>query len=496
MGVKVQRNSLKFMPDIKRVVTRFFDMGDERTKLLISRILDFSDEKVANQLAKTLVEFKGRHRNLTKIFLIHCNNYKDLINGMGIDFDGLTEDQKMLIGAYSTMEYSLESAALFNPSMVEDFDQSFLKEGEKRVIISFRATGEGHLSSIVFRRGILDKDNNLNILKVKNHIDLPKVGAKMSYDKGRFVEKMHEIKIPENYISEIMDPLPDHFEYYALKHALHDLLLDENIDETKRIALTEMTWLVDSYYDLQFDEESDISERVIFPNSPAESRGIEDARFVRFQEDDGKETIYATYTAFNGHTIIPKLLSTCDFLNFRIMPMHGNAVQNKNFALFPRKIKGKYAMLARVDGYNNYIMFSDRITLWNNPILLQEPKFAWDLTQIGNCGSPIYTEEGWLILTHGVGPMRRYCIGASLLDLEDPTKVIGRLKRPLLSPRKEEREGYVPNVVYSCGGIIHNDYLIIPYAVSDYSSAYATVELSVLLKELKESMAEEVETEV
>lgn len=487
MGIKVQRKSLKFTPDAKRVVTRFFNNGEERTRQLILRILDFSEEKVAEELAKTLEEFKGRHRNLSKIFKFHCSNFEELINHMGISYDDLTENQRMLIGSYSTMEYSLESAALFNPSMIEDLDQTFLKEGEKRVIISFRATGEGHLSSIVFRRGILDKQNKLHVLRVKNHIDLPEIGLKMYYDKQRFVKKMHEIKIPDSYISEIMDPLPSRFEYYDLKGAVEGLLDDEHIDDAKKLALNEMTWLVDSYYDLQFNEQSDISERVIFPNSPAESRGIEDARFVRFTEDNGEETIYATYTAYNGHTIIPKLLSTTDFLNFRIMPLHGNGAQNKNFALFPRKIKGKYAMLARVDGYNNYVIFSDRITLWNDPIKIQEPKFPWDLTQIGNCGSPIYTDAGWLILTHGVGPMRRYCIGVSLLDLEDPTKVIGRLREPLISPSKEEREGYVPNVVYSCGGIIHNDSLIIPYAVSDYSSSYATVELAPLLKELQAS---------
>lgn len=485
MGIKVNRKSLKFTPDSKRVVTRLFNNGDVRTKKLITRILEFSEEKVQEEINKTLAEFKGRHRNLKKIFLFHCGHFEGLINAMGVDYDGLTENQKLLIGSYSTMEYSLESAALFNPSMVEDFDQSFLKAGEKRVIISFRATGEGHLSSIVFRRAILDKDNNLQVLKVHSHIDLPDIGFKMSYDKGRFVNKMKEINISDNYIKEIMDPLPDHFEYYALKDAVSKLLNDSKIEDDKKMALNEMTWLVDSYYDLQFHEQSDITERVIFPNSPSESRGIEDARFVRFKDDTEEETIYAIYTAYNGHTIIPKLLSTCDFLNFRIMPIHGNAAQNKNFALFPRKIKGKYAMLARVDGYNNYVIFSDRLTLWNDPIKIQEPKFAWDLTQIGNCGSPIYTDAGWLILTHGVGPMRRYCIGASLLDLEDPTKVIGRLNKPLLSPSKEEREGYVPNVVYSCGGIIHNDYLILPYAVSDYSSSYATVKLSELLNELQ-----------
>ena len=485
MGIKIKRHALKFTPDAKRVVTRFFNNGEERTTKLIQRILEFSDKKVAEELQKTLKEFKGRHRNLQKIFMLHCSNFERLIRHMGVDYDALTEDQKMLIGSYSTMEYSLESAALFNPSMIEDVDQTFLKKGEKRVIISFRATGEGHLSSIVFRRGILDIDNKLHVMKVRNHIDLPEIGAKMSYDKERFINKMKEIKISDDYIHEIMDDLPERFEYYELKSAVRKLIEVNTIDESKLHALNEMTWLVDSYYDLTFNEQSDISERVIFPNSPEESRGIEDARFVTFTDEVGKKIVYATYTAYNGHTIIPKLLSTEDFLNFRIMPIHGNAAQNKNFALFPKKVNGKYAMLARIDGYNNYVMFSDRITLWSDPIKIQEPQFGWNLTQVGNCGPPIHTEDGWLVLTHGVGPMRRYCIGALLLDLDDPTKVIGQSREPLISPSKEEREGYVPNVVYSCGGIIHNKHLILPYAVSDYSSSYATIELQALLDDLK-----------
>lgn len=488
MSIKVQRKPLKFTPDHNRVVTRFFNNGDERTTQLIFRILEFSEEKVHRELKKVLKEFKGRHRNLKAIFIEHCSNYKGLIEHIKIDFEALTEDQKMLIGSYCTMEYAIESAALFNPSMIADLDQTYLKAGETRVIISLRATGEGHLSSIVFRKAIIDANNDLHVAQVRNHIDLPKVGYKQSYNKKRFEMKLRELHIAETYVNEIMNPLPDQFEYHNLKDAVGKVLESNNLEEPKIMALKEMTWLEDSYYDLKFNPESDITERVIFPNSPSESRGIEDARFVRFMDEKGKETIYATYTAYNGHTIIPKLLITCDFLNFRIMPLHGNGAQNKNFALFPKKIKGKYAMLARVDGYNNYIMFSDRITIWNDPIKLQEPQFTWDLTQIGNCGPPIETSEGWLILTHGVGPMRRYCIGASLLDLEDPTQVIGRLKKPLLSPTKEEREGYVPNVVYSCGGLIHNEHLILPYAVSDYSSSYATVKLDALLEELKASL--------
>lgn len=487
MSISIERKHLSFLPDSKRVVARYFNTGDTRTINLINRLIKFSDEEIETELNEIFKEFEVRHRDLKNIFLKHSSNVQGLLAQMGIDYHILSEQQKMLIGAYSTMEYAIESAALFNPSIVEDVDQSFLKKGEKRVIISLRAIGEGHLSSIVFRKGIIDKNSELQMATVKRHIDLPTVGSKMSYDKGRFLEKMREMRISKIYSHKIMDPLPDIFDYYEFKDAVNEFFKEGNLDDSKTLALEEMTWLLDSYYDLTFNENSDISERVIFPNSPAESRGVEDARFVKFTEDDGSTIYYATYTAYNGHTIIPKLLSTNDFINFRIRPIHGNAAQNKNFALFPKKINGKYVMLARVDGVNTYIMYSDRITLWNDPIKIQEPKYPWDITQIGNCGSPIYTEEGWLILTHGVGAMRRYCIGASLFDLNDPTKELGRLKEPLVSPLEEEREGYVPNVVYSCGGMIHNGHLILPYAVSDYSSTYATVNLKNLLKELKKS---------
>ncbi len=484
MRLPVTRKNLKFLPDSSRVVARFFNNGDERTGNLVKRLMTLDDDAVARELDHALREFVGRHRNISQIFLAHYENHRGLLELMELDESHLSKERKLLIGSYSTMEYSIESAAIFNPSIIEDFNQSFLAKGEQRVVISFRATGEGHLSSIVFRRGILDANNDLKMMKVRNHIDLPKIVQKKSYDKGRFVQKLREMKISKQYSSVIMENLPDHFEYHQLRNSV-DKVLSNGLTINKKLALEEMTWLVDSYYDVEFSLDSDISERVIFPISPSESKGIEDARFVRFQEDDGTEKIYATYTAYDGHTILPKLLSTEDFNTFRIMPMHGKGAQNKNFALFPKKIKSKYAVLARVDGVNNYIMYSDRNTLWNNPIKIQEPKYPWEFTQIGNCGSPLWTEEGWLIITHGVGPMRRYCIGASLFDLDDPTQEIGRLSEPLLSPLEEEREGYVPNVVYSCGSMIHNESLILPYAVSDYSSSYATVEMAELMQALK-----------
>lgn len=487
MRVSVTRKNIRFLPDSSRIIARFFMSGELRTQQLIMRVLNLKDSKVNMALEQTLREFANRHRNISRVFLNHAIEIQDIIEGMEINFDQLSLERKLLIGAYCTSEYAIESAAIFNPSIIEDFDQTYLKPGEKRVIISFRATGEGHISSLVFRRAILDNNNDLIISRVGDNIDVPVISFKKLYDKKRFCKKMKEMNIPEKYSQSIMSGVPDQFEHYALKYEVEKVLQNSTLSTDKKIALEEMTWLVDSYYDIKFHKDSDLSERVIFPISSAEKSGIEDARFVHFTDDDNSVKIFATYTAFDGKTILPKLISTEDFYKFRVMPMHGNGARDKNLALFPRKIKGKYAMLARVDGVNNYIMYSDRTTLWKNPEILQQPKYPWEFTQMGNCGSPLWTEEGWLIITHGVGTMRRYCISASLFDLDDPSKEIGRLKEPLLTPMEHEREGYVPNVVYSCGSLIHNNNLILPYAVSDYSSTYCVVNMTELLDVLKRS---------
>jgi predicted GH43/DUF377 family glycosyl hydrolase len=487
MRVSVTRKNIRFTPDSSRVVARYFMNGDQRTQKLVSRIMAFDERKIQLALEHTLREFASRHRNISRIFLKHCDNIQGIIERMKIDYSGLSEERKMLIGSFCTMEYAIESAAFFNPSIIEDFDQLYLEKGEKRIIISFRATGEGHISSIVFRRAVLDRNNDMQVMKTGDYIDKAEISHKKFYNKERFIKKLEEMQIADKYSTSIIQDLPEQFEYDSLKHAVGRVLGDQSISTERRMALEEMTWLADSFYEVQFKHDSDITERVLFPISDSESRGIEDARFVRFVDNDNTETIYATYTAYNGHTILPKLLSTENFYTFRVMPLHGSGALNKNLALFPKRIKGKYAMLARLDGVNNYLMYSDRPTVWNSPVIIQEPRFPWEFVQIGNCGSPLWTEEGWLVITHGVGPMRRYCLGASLLDLDDPSKEIGRLDEPLLSPREDEREGYVPNVVYSCGSIIHNNSLILPYAVSDYSSTYGVVDMAELLEELKKS---------
>lgn len=486
MKVSVTRKNIKFLPDSSRVVARYFNSGDQRTKELVNRILAMNNFEVCHILEQINRGFARRHRSISSIFYKHYENISGMIAEMQINETELTEDKKMLIGSYLTMEYSIESSAFFNPSMVEDFDQSSLEKGEVRVVISFRATGEGHVSSIVFRRGIIDKDNNLRMMRIGDDIEKAEMLHKMMFNKKRFMSKLAEMHTLDIY-STILNDLPEVFEYSVFKNALSIELANPIISKEIREAYEEVIWLMDSFYDIQFKHDSDISERVIFPISETESRGIEDARFVRFVDDDGSESVMGTYTAYNGNAILSKLITTEDFYTFRVMPLYGEGSQGKGMALFPKKINGKFAMLARIDGVNNYLMYSLRSNEWKNPQLIQKPEYPWEYTQVGNCGSPLWTEQGWLIITHGVGAMRSYCIGASLFDLEDPTKQIGRLSEPLLSPLEDEREGYVPNVVYSCGSIIHNKSLILPYAISDYSSSYAVVNLKELLDELLNS---------
>jgi predicted GH43/DUF377 family glycosyl hydrolase len=309
------------------------------------------------------------------------------------------------------------------------------------------------------------------------------------YDKESYRNKLDEMKDFQGIIPSglILDKLGDKFTYGELRRCIEEDKKTLHLASDKEILFNQIIWLASSHYELEFSLDTHISERVIFPVSVNEKNGIEDARFVKFNDDNGEIKYYATYTAYDGHTILPKMLETSDFYHFKISPLHGEIAVNKGMALFPRKIKGKYVMLCRLDGHNNYIAFSDQLTVWREAKLLQQPKYPWEFTQIGNCGSPIETEAGWLVITHGVGPMREYVLGASLFDIHHPEKEIGRLKNPLVMPNAKEREGYVPNVVYSCGSMIHNGHLIIPYAMSDYASTYATANLKELLRELKNS---------
>jgi predicted GH43/DUF377 family glycosyl hydrolase len=489
MRLSIERKPIRVNPDPKRVIARFFFNGNDRAKEVIQRVMEISEEIAFGIISPILQEYSKRHRNITRVLNRHCSKLKPLFGELNIDYDTLSVNRKLLIGSYFTHEYSIESAAFFNPSIVEDPDQTELEDGQRRVIISFRAVGEGHISSITFRRGLIDKDNNITIIPAGDYIDEAEIVRNAVYNKKLFFDKAAITQINIDVLNELESKLDHHFEYANLRRIIID---SQKLQESdmKKLEYDKVLWLADSYYEIVFSLDTDISDRVIFPISEYERKGIEDARFVHFTNDDGSKLYYATYTAYDGSLIMPKLLQTTDFYSFKIMPLYGAGAQNKNLALFPRKINGKFVMISRIDGCNNYIMYADKINIWEKPVLLQQPKFSWEFVQIGNCGSPIETKDGWLMITHGVGPMRRYVLGVSLLKLDDPAIEIGRLKEPLLIPNSDEREGYVPNVLYSCGAIVHNEKLIIPYGVSDSSTAFAEVGLQQLLDKLKEDKSE------
>lgn len=489
MHIAVNRKDLKFKPDTSRVIARFMYTNDDRSKRMIQDVSAMQEEDIKASLNQVLRGYSKRHRNISKIFETHFDKLKNLFEQSDIDPESFDLNRKLLLGSYFTMEYSIESAALFNPAMISHPDQTEIGPGEKRVLISFRGTGEGHISSIIFRCGVLDKDNNLTLEPVGNMLAEAERIKRFVFKKNKFIKKLDDLQFFANKVSPnfVLERLGDSFTYGELKRSVDEIRVSRKISLKKGMVLNQMMWLASSHYEIDFTMDSAISERVIFPIADSEKKGIEDARFVKFKDEDGEITYYATYTAYDGNSIMPKLIETKDFYHFKVLPLHGEIAQNKGMALFPRKIKGKYAMLCRIDGVNNYISFSDDITIWREAKLLQKPKFAWETVQLGNCGSPMETKDGWLTIMHSVGPMREYVLTASLFDLDNPEIEIGRLKNPLIIPNDEEREGYVPNVVYSCGSMIHNGDVVIPYAMSDWASTYATVNLEELLNELKMS---------
>jgi predicted GH43/DUF377 family glycosyl hydrolase len=481
--LKVKRKKKKISGDTSRVITRSNIPSDPRriTKI-IGRIADLPETAAEDLLSQIMLDFSERHKDLGRVFENHLNEVKDYVPLDAV----LSETKKALIGAYFTMEYSIESAALFNPSIVLHPDQSHLEKGSLRFIMSLRAIGEGHISSIVFRSGVLRRDNTFIFDPISDYVEKPDIHLNQVYDRHLFHLKLNEMDACDEVTAHLLDQLPEKFTYNELKERIEALRSKTIFPEERQNRTFEtIFWLANSNYEVKFRPDHRISERVIFPVSKNEIRGIEDARFVQFFDNNGEITYYATYTAYNGFAILPQLIETKDFVKFKVITLNGKAVRNKGMALFPRKIGERYAMLSRQDGENNHIMFSDNIHFWQESQIIQEPEYPWEFIQIGNCGSPLETDQGWIVLTHGVGPMRQYCIGAMLLDLENPAKVIARLEEPLLAPLEEEREGYVPNVVYTCGAIFHNSDLVIPYGMSDINSGIATVAVKDLLKHMR-----------
>ena len=476
---KIKRKKKRIVGDASRVIARpHIPGGTHRIHKIIQRIVDLPDTTAEDLLTQIILDFSERHKDIRRAFKRSLNEVRD-----HVPRDIVQSETKMaLIGAYFTMEYSIESAALFNPSIVLHPDQSHLDKGSLRFIMSLRAIGEGHVSSIVFRSGVLDEHNTFIFDPTSDYVERPDIRLNQVYDRHLFQLKLNEMEACNEVTAHILDQLPVDFTYNELKEKIGELRGKTVFSEERQNETFEIIhWLANSNYEMNFRPDHRISERVIFPVSENESRGIEDARFVQFFDDNGEVTFYATYTAYNGFKILPQLLETKDFIKFKVITLNGQAIQNKGMALFPRRINGNYVMLSRQDGENNYIMFSDNIHFWQETEIIQEPTRPWEFIQIGNCGSPLETDQGWIVLTHGVGPMRQYCIGAMLLDLENPSKIIARLEEPLLTPLEEERNGYVPNVVYTCGAIFHNKDLVIPYGMSDITSGIATVEVSELI---------------
>jgi predicted GH43/DUF377 family glycosyl hydrolase len=443
--------------------------------------MSLPEDQVGPLLDEVSADFSERHQQIRKLFLERFEQIRELL----LADEELSEQRRLLIGSYFLAEYSLESAALFNPSIVPHPDQSGLPPGALRFILSLRATGEGHISSITFRAGIIHPDHRIEVLTPSGFLTEPRQIRNPVYEKALFGRKLLEVGLTSEFTRRVMNKLEESFTLEELRASLkaeekQSRLSDGMVREDRRAARG-IWMLARSNYEVQFQPEQRLSERIIFPVTPSQRKGIEDARFVCFQNDDGTHVYYATFTAFNGKVIVPELVETSDFLLFRFIALNGPAAENKGMAIFPRKINGLYAMLSRQDNENIYLMFSENVHFWYEPKVLLEPTFPWEIVQLGNCGSPIETDAGWLVLSHGVGPMRRYCIGAFLLDRDDPTKVIGRLREPLLKPNKREREGYVPNVVYTCGALLHNGELIIPYGLADHATGFATVPLAEVL---------------
>jgi predicted GH43/DUF377 family glycosyl hydrolase len=480
MSIHLKRATTILKPNQSRVLLRSFNPGDShRIGGIVGRIMALPEIVAGALLDGISAEFSQRHQDIRKRFLERFEQIRELLYAD----EEPSEDRRLLIGSYFLAEYSLESAALFNPSIVPDPDQTNLPPGALRFILSLRATGEGHISSITFRTGIIHHDQRVEVLPPTGFLIEPRQIPNPLYEKALFGRKLSELGLNGEFTRRVMHKLGESFALEELRASLQaeQFRLPDGMTQEDQNASQGIWMLARSNYEVQFQPDEQISQRIIFPATPSQRNGIEDARFVCFQNDDGTRVYYATFTAFDGKIVVPELVETSDFLLFRFRTLNGPAAENKGMALFPRKIGGNYAMLSRQDNESIYLMFSDNVHFWNERRLLLKPTFPWELVQIGNCGSPIETDAGWLVLSHGVGPMRKYCIGAFLLDRDDPSKVIGRLREPLLMPNHNEREGYVPNVVYTCGALLHGGELIMPYGLADYATGFVTVPLAELL---------------
>jgi predicted GH43/DUF377 family glycosyl hydrolase len=439
-----------------------------------------SESAVSAALGDVITRFGGRHRDLVGIFRRNADELADRL-----DPDTEISDERMvLMGAVFTSEYAFEGAALCNPSIVVHPDQTGISPGSVRFVLSVRGIGEGHRSSIGFRTGVID---SFGRPEVDECAPVATAGTTRPVPLDAAVFRVELARLGEagEAASYVLDALGERFTLIDLARQLAMLQTHLSTRERAQETIAEIRAIAERTYGIEFPSGTDVSERVLWPATDAEAVGMEDARFVRFEDGDGSVRFYATYTAYSGLSISQQLLQTRDFQSFTSRPMVGGAAANKGLALFPRRIGGRFAALSRSDRESNTIAYSDQPFVWTSAVPCQQPSEAWEVLQLGNCGSPLETDAGWLVLTHGVGPMRTYRIGAILLDLDDPTQIIGRLREPLLSPAADEQNGYVPNVVYSCGALIHADTLVLPYGIGDAAIGFATVPVWELLDALR-----------
>ena len=475
--MQVKRSNIKIKANPKRVIINFLDLGlntnnTSRVNRLIDSVLSIPENKLSGIYDGIKNNFASRHRNFEHYLKL---NFRIVQPKLPSDVV-ISELRSLVIGAYFSKEYSIQSAALFNPSMVVHPNQKGLKEGEKRFIISLRSVGEGHISSIEFRSGIVDFKGNISLDNETGFSSCSEKSLSKVYIKNNILKNTAILKDFDQNILEVFEENFTYDDYIKKVNNNQFSIFDIESQE-------QLFHVLDTNYDVITDGDAPICERVIFPNAAGESMGMEDVRFVAFTEN-GKTQYIGTYTAYNGHKISPQLIITEDFVHFKARSMYGAAVSDKGMALFPEKINGKYAMIGRQGGENITIMYSDDLFIWDDYKVIMTPQDIWGFVQLGNSGSPIKTKEGWLLITHAVGPLRKYVLGAIMFDIEDPSKIIKKLNKPLLSPNEEEREGYVPNVVYSCGSMVHEGNLILPYAMSDSASTFATINIDEIIAEM------------
>jgi predicted GH43/DUF377 family glycosyl hydrolase len=482
----VTRSLQRLAANPSRVIARLFVPGQEgfehqesRTGAVLARILALDEGQVRSSLDDVVTRFNGRHRDLASTFRRHAHELADRLDP---DWE-LSEARKLLLGAAFTSEYAIEGAALCNPSIVAHPDQAGTVAGSLRFVMSVRGIGEGHRSSIGFRTGAIDAAGGITI---DDPAPFATIGAAVPalLDAAVFRSELARLDDAGEAADYVLDGLGERFTQAALDQQLARLETSLSTRRHAKETISLLRSIAERSYAVEFSDRITLSERVLWPSMGAEQAGMEDARFVRFIDDDGSITFYATYTAYSGSHISQQLLETTDFQSFTSAPIVGPAAANKGLALFPRRIRGRFAAMSRSDRESNTVAYSDNLSVWTSALPCQSPTRTWEVLQLGNCGSPIETDAGWLVLTHGVGPMRTYRIGAILLDLDDPTRILSQLPQPLLSPATDEQDGYVPNVVYSCGALVHADTLVLPYGISDAAIGIGTVPLPELLAAL------------